>query len=32
MGDRIKQGVLRFGRGLGWVTELSSVCLGLEGV
>ena len=32
MGDRIKQCVLRFGGDLGWVTELSRVCLGLDGV
>ena len=32
MGDGIKQCVVRFGGSLGWVTELISLWLGLEGV
>ena len=31
MGDGINQFVVRFGGGLGWVMELSSVWFGLEG-
>ena len=31
MGDGIKQCVVRFGGSLGWVTELISLWLGLEG-